>query len=45
VLSPEAIRKDLREFGAWDAEQLANDEENRARLLWGAACQIKEEKA
>ncbi len=31
---PEATRACLREYGAWDTAQLADDEENRHRLFW-----------
>lgn len=37
------IREELREVGAWSEVELANDEENRARIVWCAACNIREE--
>ena len=43
ALDPEAIREELREYGAWDEDELADDEANRARLLWIASCNIHEE--
>ncbi len=30
----DAIRKELEEYGAWDSDELAGDEENRARIAW-----------
>jgi hypothetical protein len=36
----EAIRRDLAEYGAWDAEELADDGQNWHRLLWIAAGDI-----
>ncbi len=41
--TPDAIRAELEEYGAWDAEELADDEENRRRILWIAACNIGDE--
>lgn len=38
----EQIRAGLKEYGAWDAEQLADDYENRKRAVWQACCDIKE---
>lgn len=42
-LDPESIRAYLWEFGAWDDEELADDAENRLRLLWSVAGDIQEE--
>lgn len=36
------LAKELREYGAWDEEQLANHEDNLMRILWIAAGDIKE---
>jgi hypothetical protein len=41
--TPDQIRAELREYGAWDADELADDEANRRRIIWCAACNIKEE--
>lgn len=41
-IAPETLRNELREYGAWDAEQLADHEQNLQRLLWLAAGDIKE---
>ncbi len=36
-IDPDKIRKELREYGAWDDEELANEKENRIRIVWIAA--------
>ena len=36
------IRKELKETGGWDAEELADDAQNRARIAWIAANDILE---
>lgn len=41
-LKPESVRKELREYGAWDAEELDNHEQNLNRLLWIACGDIVE---
>lgn len=41
--TPDAIRAELKEYGAWDAEELADDEANRRRIVWIAAGKIQEE--
>ena len=33
-VTPEGIRRELRECGAWSPEELRDDEENRKRFLW-----------
>jgi hypothetical protein len=45
ALAPTAdkIRDELREYGAWDAEELADDEQNWHRLVWIAASNISED--
>lgn len=43
--TPEKIRGELKEHGAWDAEELADDSANFARLVWIAACNIGEEES
>lgn len=40
--SPEQIRAELKEYGAWDADELADDEANRQRIVWFAACDLHE---
>jgi hypothetical protein len=40
ALKPEDVRAELREYGAWNAEELADHEQNLQRLLWLAAGDI-----
>lgn len=42
AFSPDEIRDALREYGAWDADELADEEQNRHRVVWSAANYIKE---
>lgn len=42
-IDPEDIRAELKEYGAWNDEELTDDEANRRRLLWTAACNANEE--
>lgn len=42
-INPESIRKELKEYGAWNEAELSNDEENRIRILWIACANIREE--
>ena len=44
-LSPQLVRDCLREYGAWDDEELADHDKNLDRLLWIAANDISEEHA
>lgn len=41
-LDPALVAECLREYGAWDAEELSNHEDNLNRLLWCACCDISE---
>jgi hypothetical protein len=41
-IGADKIRAGCKETGAWDEEQLADDDENRLRAVWMAACDIKE---
>jgi hypothetical protein len=43
--TPESIRRELGEMGAWDDEELTDDEQNWHRLLWCAAWDIAEQDA
>lgn len=43
AIGPDAIRAELTEYGAWDATELANDDDNRSRIIWIAAGNIREE--
>jgi hypothetical protein len=36
------IVRELREYGAWDDDELKNREDNLQRLLWTTACDIRE---
>ncbi len=42
-INEETLREVLREYGAWDDEQLADHAQNLQRLLWGACNDIVEE--
>lgn len=42
-ISPEDIRAELKEYGAWDDIELADDQQNRLRLVWIAAGNIRDE--
>lgn len=44
-LAPRLVSECLREYGAWDDEELADHEQNLDRLLWIACCDIAEEAA
>jgi hypothetical protein len=39
----ETIRAELKEYGAWDAAELSNDDDNFSRLVWCAACNVNDE--
>lgn len=41
----DSIREELKDYGAWDDEELANDQDNRSRILWIACGDIREELA
>ena len=36
------IAAELKETGAWDVEELADEEMSRVRLLWLAGCEVAE---
>jgi hypothetical protein len=42
VLAPEMVSNELRDYGAWDAEELADHEQNLQRLLWCACGDLNE---
>jgi len=42
-LSPKLIADDLKDYGAWDANELADHDANIDRLLWVACCDIAEQ--
>jgi hypothetical protein len=39
-ISVDAIRAELKEYGAWDDEVLADDAQNQKRIVWIAAGNI-----
>ncbi len=41
--TPDALRAELKEYGAWDKEELSNDAANWSRIVWIAAGNIKED--
>ena len=45
AIDPDAIVRELREYGAWDAEELSDPAQNLQRVLWLAAGDIAEEAA
>ncbi len=42
-IDPELIRQELREYGAYDTEELLDEEANWQRILWISACDIVDE--
>jgi len=42
-IPPEKIREELKEYGAWDEEELKDEKQNQARILWIACGNIREE--
>lgn len=42
-IDPELVRQELREYGAWEEEELADDDMNWVRILWLGANDISEE--
>jgi len=43
-IKPELLAECLDEYGVWDQVELKDNEQNIQRLLWIAACDIREEK-
>ena len=41
--TPARVREELREYGAWDDDDLLDDDENWHRIVWMAACNIAED--
>jgi len=41
-IDPKVLADELSEYGAWDADELANHEQNKVRLLWIASGDILE---
>lgn len=42
AIDPGALSLELREYGAWDAEELEDHAQNLQRVLWLAGCDIAE---
>lgn len=42
-IDPDDIRAELKEYGAWDADELADNDANRERIVWIAAGNINNE--
>lgn len=42
-IPPEQIAAELKEYGAWDEQELQDHDQNIQRILWIAACNISEE--
>lgn len=42
-LSPDSVRRELDEYGAWSDDELSDHDQNLQRILWIAACNIDEE--
>jgi len=42
-LTPDTLRAELKEYGTWDADELADDEINWHRIIWLAAGNIQDE--
>lgn len=38
--TPEALRASLKEYGAWEPDELADDAANWERVVWTAACDL-----
>ena len=43
AIGADKIRAELHEYGAWDEIELADDEQNRQRIAWIAAGNIKDD--
>lgn len=41
-MDDEARRSELKGYGSWDEAELSNDQDNKRRLLWLAACDTQE---
>jgi len=44
-IDPDLLRDELREYGAWDEQELVDHDQNLARIVWIAAWDITEEAA
>jgi len=43
-INPDKIREELKEYGAWEDDELQDDEANKRRILWIGGGDISEEK-
>ena len=43
TLDPHRLAAELKEYGAWTADELEDHDQNLARILWLAACGIRED--
>jgi len=43
-IDPEKVKEELKEYGAWNDEELKDVDQNQARILWIACGDIREEK-
>ena len=41
-IGPDKLAAELKEYGAWDSDELADDDANRERIVWIAAGDIVE---
>ena len=39
----EKVKIELKEYGAWDEEELSDEDANWRRLIWCAACNVAED--
>ncbi len=42
-IDPEVLRKELREYGAWDEKELSDHKENLLRYVWLACGDVTEQ--
>lgn len=43
AMDQDEVRRSLREYGAWDAGELADHGANLDRILWIACCDLREQ--
>ena len=41
-IDPSVVSSELKEYGAWNSEELADHDQNLRRILWLAACDVTE---
>ncbi len=42
-LTAELLASELKEYGAWNSDELADDSANWERIIWSACCNLKDE--